>query len=114
MAGAQPERDTKRVALGAGEPLQAIEHWRAQLLKRCERQLHLRLHARHTHHAKPTRQVDGRLKQHCLPNARFAPYHQDAALPAACARKTPVKHLALAVPVEQPIDKVRSSKHLPT
>jgi hypothetical protein len=43
-ARAQAERDPKRVALRARQPLQTIEHRPAQLVKRRERQLHLRFH----------------------------------------------------------------------
>ena len=42
-AGAQPERRQKSVALRNGKTLEAIECGRAQLMKRSERKLHLRL-----------------------------------------------------------------------
>ena len=46
---AQPERDRQRVALRRREPLQPVEHRRAQLVQRGERQLHLGLDARRPH-----------------------------------------------------------------
>ncbi len=42
--GVQPERCLKRIALRTREPIKPIEQRRAQLVKRRERQLHLRLH----------------------------------------------------------------------
>src|SRR6478672_8616869 len=65
----------------------------------CERQLHLRLAARGTHHPAPRRLPDQVLEQRCLAHARFARHDQGSALTSANSFDQPVEDAALGATV---------------
>ena len=101
-ASDESERDAKRVVLGLRQTFQEVETRVAQLVNRCERELHLRLHPGRPRDPKLARSLDRVLEQRRLADARFAIHHQHAAAPPAHAVQQPVEHLALAFPADQP------------
>ena len=77
---AQPKRHAQRILLGTRQAPEPIEHRDAQLLKRGERQLHLRLDADCPQDAKVRARADRVIQQRRLAYARLAAEHEGAAL----------------------------------
>ena len=101
-ARGQAERDPQRVALRRREPVEVIQHRRAQLMQPREGQLHLRLdpgRPRHPASVRPSGQV---VQQRGLADARVAAHHQHPALTGPDRADQPVQHVALAVTAGQP------------
>jgi hypothetical protein len=98
----QSECDAKRLVLGLRETIQEVKELGTQLLKRRERELHLRIDARRPGDPKPARSLNCVLEQRGLSDARFAMHHQHNTTPAARGVQQPVEYLALALPAEQP------------
>jgi hypothetical protein len=67
-----------------------------------ERELHLRLDTRGTHHTASRRLLDQVVQQRRLAHARLAAYHQCPALTPANSFDEPVEHVALAAPAYEP------------
>ena len=90
----QPERHAERLPLRTGKPVQAIEHRRAQLLQRRERELHLRL-------ARPTARATRN------PDAASIAYSSSAVLPTPGSPRTTSTRLCPArTAVEQPLQRL--------
>ena len=68
LAGAQPERDGERFALGCGQGLHQVGDRRAELLERRVRQLHLPLDADDPQNPEVPRGLDRILEQSGLPH----------------------------------------------
>ena len=100
-ARAQAERGAQRVALRAGQGVEPVEHRRAQLLQRGERQPGLRLHARGARHLAVGRPLGHVGQQRRLADPRLAPQHQRPALAGAHRVQQPVERLALAVTAQE-------------
>ena len=99
----------ERLALRAGEPLEAIHERRAELMQPRERELHLRLDARRARDAAPRRALHQVLQQRALADAGLAAQHQRAARTRAHARHQLIQRRALAAPAEQPRPGIRST-----
>ncbi len=97
----QPERDAQRVLLGDREPVQPIQHRRAQLLQGGERKLHLRLHTDRTRNPEPRRGRDRRLNQSRLADPSLPANHEHPALAPAHHLEQPFQRLALLAPAVQ-------------
>jgi hypothetical protein len=75
--GAQSERGRERVALRDGQPLEVIEHRRAELMEAAEGELHLRLHSGSRCDA-PAVDLGGRVReQRALADARVTAQDHD-------------------------------------
>ena len=98
----QPERRGKRVALGARQTVEPIQHRRGQLLQAGERQLHLGLDSDCPHHAELRRRVDRVLQQCRLADPGLPSHHQGAALTPTDRLEEAVERLTLTAPAEQP------------
>ena len=110
----QPERHAERVPLRGGKPVQPIQHRRAQLLQRRERELHLRLHTDRPHDPEPRRGPDRGLQQRRLADPRLAAHHQHPALPTAHRLEQPLQRLALVAPVVQHLRRPLGDHAAPT
>ena len=95
-AFAESEGDGERIALGLREALHELEQGRAQVLKRCERQLHLALDANGAGDAERRARLDRVLQQGRLADTRLSVQHEDAAAAVARGVQKSVEHLALA------------------
>ena len=102
VAVAQPEGRAERVALRAGQALQAIHERRAQLLEAGERELHLGLDARRPGEGAPGRAPREVLEQRALADAGLAAQHERPARTRPHARHQLIERRALAAPAEQP------------
>ena len=71
-AGAQPEDDLERLALGGRKPAEAIEQRSAQLMEAREGQLHLGLHAHRPHDGQVRRRLDQVVQQRRLADSGLA------------------------------------------
>ena len=80
-ASLQPERHTQRIPLRTGQPVQPVEHRRAQLMQPRERELHLRLNTRNPDDPTPQRPLGHVLQKRRLADPRLAAHHQHRALP---------------------------------
>jgi len=83
------------------QPLHELEHRRAQLLKRREGELHLRLDPERPGDLKSAGSLDRVLEQRCLPDACFAIHHQHPATPASHPIQQSFERLTLVFPAEQ-------------
>ena len=101
VALAQTERGAERLALRAGEAVQAIDERRAELMQPRERELHLGLDARRPGDAAPRRAPHQILQQGALAHAGLAAQHQRAAQTLAHTRHELIQRRALAAPTEQ-------------
>jgi hypothetical protein len=99
--GAEAERGPQRVALRRRETPQAVQHRRAQLVQRRERQLHLRLDTHRAHHPAARRLPGQVLQQRRLAHPRLAPHHQSTAFTRTHSRRQPAEHAALDVAAGQ-------------
>jgi hypothetical protein len=97
----ESERDVERLVLGLRQPFPEVEERRAQLLNRCERELHLSFDPEGPADPKFGSVLHRVLEQCGLAHARLAPQHQHAAPAGAHAVQQPVERLALAFPAEQ-------------
>jgi hypothetical protein len=102
VALAQAERGAQRIALRAGEAVQAIQERRAQLLQPRVREFHLRLDAGRPGNAAPGRVLDQILQQRALAGPGLPAQHQRPARARAHARHQLIQRRALAEPAEQP------------
>ena len=100
--GAETEGGGEGVTLGRGEPVEVVEHRRAQLVEPGERQLHLRLDACRPGDATRRRARRQHVEQRRLADPGLAPQHQDAALPADDRRDEAAQDVALALAAQQP------------
>ena len=100
-ARAQAERGAQRVALGVGQRVEPVEHRRAQLLQRGERQPGLGLHARGARDAAIGRPLGHVGQQRRLADPRLAAQHQRPALAGAHRVQQPVERFALAVTAQE-------------
>jgi hypothetical protein len=98
---AQPECDFQRMALRSGKSLKAIAQRRAELMQCRECQLHLRLHARRTHHAHVRRRPDRIVQQRRLPNSCLTPQHEHIAASSPCSLTQPIEDRAFVSPTAQ-------------
>jgi hypothetical protein len=80
------------------QALQAIEHWRAQLLKPGVRKLHLGLHAGGPRHLEPGGLSDHVLQQGRLTDPGLTAYDEYPALTTADRLQQPVQYFTLAAP----------------
>ncbi len=101
-ARAHAERGPQRLQLRTRQHAQPVQQRRAQLMQPGERQLHLRLHARHPQHPAPGRLPGQVLQQRRLAHPRLAVHHQHPALTGTHRLDQPVQHAALGTPVRQP------------
>jgi hypothetical protein len=83
LPAAQPKRHAQRILLGSWQVPEPIEYRGAQLLKRGERQLHLRLNADCPQDAKVTGGADRVVQKRRLTNSRLAAEHKGPALTTA-------------------------------
>ena len=100
-AGAAAEHRRERVALRSGQPVQVVQHGRAELVQAGVGQLHLRLHAggsRDMPAGHPAGQI---AQQRALAHARLAPQNGGPAPARERVGREPVKLLALAVASEE-------------
>ena len=97
----QPEGDAQRILLRAGEPVEPVEHGRAQLMQPCEWELHLGFDARRPHDVTSRRALDAVLQQRRLADPRFAAQDQHPALTGAHASHQTIERVALAASAEQ-------------
>jgi hypothetical protein len=67
LRGCEPHR-----AARSGKTVEPVQHRRAQLMQRGERQLHLRFDARGVQNREPRRRIEQMLQQRALPDTRFA------------------------------------------
>jgi len=102
MAGGQAERAAERIALRSRQPLESIEHRRAQLMQPRESKLHLGLDTRGVSHATPRRVPADVLEQRRLAHARLPAKHERAALAGPNRLHQAVERRGLAAPAEQP------------
>ena len=93
--GVQPERCLKRIALRTREPIKPIEQRRTQLVKRRERQLHLRLHPCRTQDPQIRRRSDRIVQKRGFPHPGLASQHQRPATPSPRPIEQPIEHRAL-------------------
>ena len=100
-AGAQPERRQKSVALRTGKVLKAIEQRRAQLMKRRERELHLRLNPDRTQNSQIRRRGDRVVEKRGFPDPGLAFQHQRPASSSPRPIEQPIEHHALVSPTAQ-------------
>jgi hypothetical protein len=78
-----------------------IEHGRAQLIKRRERKLHLRLNPHRTQNTQIRRRTDRIIKQRGLPHPSLALQHQRPTPPGPRPIEQPVQHRTLVSPTAQ-------------
>jgi hypothetical protein len=88
----------ERIALRTRQPGQTIQYRGAQLVKRRERHLHLRLHTHHPQHPDVRRRLDRVLQQRRLPNPRLTTHHKHAASPTPYPCKQRLEHRAFTAP----------------
>ncbi len=100
--GTDAERGPQRLTLRDRETLDDIQHWRAQLVQRGERELHLRLDTRGTCDTASRRSGRHVVQQGRLAQARLADHYQPTTLTCANSINQPVKHVAFAAPARQP------------
>src|SRR5262249_5114771 len=79
FAGLQSQCGSQSVALGAGEPVAAIQQRFAELAKSGKRKLHLRLDAHPAGDVNARRARAEVVEQRALADARLADEHQDSA-----------------------------------
>ena len=84
VAGAQAERGRERVALRAGQPLEAVEQRRAELMKPRERELHLGLDSRRADDAAARTRAATRYSSSAVFPTPASPRSTSAALRPAC------------------------------
>jgi hypothetical protein len=99
--GTDGESGPQGIALRDRESLQAIQHRRAQLVQRGERQLHLRLDTGGAPHAAFRRLPGQVLQQRCLADTRFAMHDQCPALTCANSLNEPVKRATFGAAAHQ-------------
>jgi hypothetical protein len=100
-AGAQPERDLERVALGIRQVPEVVEARRAQLVERRERKLHLPFDPDRAGDPEVRSRLDRMVEQRGLADARLAVHREHAAVTLARRLQHAAEHLALALPTEQ-------------
>jgi hypothetical protein len=83
------------------QPLHELEHRCAQLLKRGEGELHLRLDPERPGDLKSPGSLSRVLEQRGLPDACFAMHHQHPAMPASHPVQQSVERLTLVLPTKQ-------------
>ena len=100
-AGAAAEYRRERVALRDGQPVEVIQHGRAELVQAGIGQLHLRLNADSSRDV-PARDPAGQVaQQRALAHARLAPQDGDPAPASERVGHKPVELLALAAASEE-------------
>jgi hypothetical protein len=99
--GTEAERSPQRIAQRTRETIEAIQHRRTQLMQPGERELHLRMDARSTHHPAALRLPGRVVQQRRLAHARLAGHHQHPALTRANGIDQPVKDIAFTAPACQ-------------
>ena len=102
-AVAQAERNAKRIALRAGQAVQAVQERRAQLLQSGVRQFDLGLDAGRPGNAAPGRVPHQILQQRGLADPGLAAQHQRPALTGAHAHHQLIQRGALAAAAKQPL-----------
>ena len=103
--GRRPDGQTKscprRVPLRFRQRVEAIQHWRAQLVQRGEWNLHLRLDADRAHDPESRCRVDQMLEQRRLADARVAANHEHSCFADAhCVEKLFEREALLFAPDE--------------
>ncbi|HET7136559.1 MAG TPA: hypothetical protein VFJ25_11615, partial [Casimicrobiaceae bacterium] len=83
LTGVQTERSAERVALRRGELFEAAEHWRAQCMQTCERELRLRLDTGGAKDRATLRAGRHELQERALPGPGFAAQNKHTALARA-------------------------------
>jgi hypothetical protein len=101
LSGAQPEGDAERIALGIGQRRRSVEHRRAQLLKRRERELHLPLDADGAQNPHLPCLLDCPIEQRGLPDARLSMHRHHPAVAIARGIQQAAEHLVLTLAAEQ-------------
>ena len=96
------ERNPQRISLRVGDPVEAVEHRRAQLVQTRERKLHLGLHPCGSRDTTPRRLLGDVAQQRRLADPCFAAQHQDPALPDQHVGQQSVHCLALGAPAQHP------------
>ena len=100
-AGAAAEHRRERVPLRGGQPVQVVQHGRAELVQASVDQLHLRLDADGPCDV-PASDLAGQVvQQRALAHARLAPQHGDPAPASERVGDKPVELLALAAASEE-------------
>jgi len=89
--GLQAEHGPERVALWLRQPRQGVEHRGADLVKRGEGQLHLRLHACDPYQPQVRRHPGHVVQQRALADPSLAADHHDTAAPSADLTEEPVE-----------------------
>jgi hypothetical protein len=98
---AEPERDSKRVSLRRRKAIHQLEKWRAQLLERRKRKLHVTLDPNGTGHPELPSLIDRVVEQSGLADSRLSVHHQRAPASADRPVQQSVKYLALAVSTDE-------------
>jgi hypothetical protein len=96
------ERDAQGVPLGVGDPVEAVEDRRAELVQTGERKLHLGPHHCGPRDTTPLRLLGDVAQQRRLADARLPAQHQDPALPGQDVGQQSVHCLALGAPAQHP------------
>ena len=91
----------ERRAAATGKALEAIEYGRAQLMKRSERKLHLRLNPDRTQNSQIRRRADRIVEKRGFPNPGLALHHQRPAPSSPRPIEQPIEHRALVSPTAQ-------------
>ena len=99
---AHTERSVQRVALGARQMPEPVEHRRAQRMQTGERELHLGLDACRSGYPASLRCRRQMPQQSGLADSRLAAEDEHATLTRAHSRDESIQHVALAVTVEEP------------
>ena len=100
--GTETQRSPQRITRQNRETIDVIQHRRAQLLQRGEREFHLRLDTRSPRYAAIRRRPPGQVvQQRCLAHTRLVAHHKCSALTRPDSIDQPVQHAALAAPARQ-------------
>ena len=98
---AQPKGDRQGIPLRPGQPIEPIEYWRAELMKRGIGQLPLGFHPRHKDDRQIRCRADGIVQERRLPDPGFTPDDERASASNPRVREQPVKRCALVVSTDQ-------------
>ena len=100
-AGAAPEHRRERVALRGGQPVEAVQHGRAELVEAGVGQFHLRFDASGPRDVPPGDPAGQVAQQRALAHPRLAPQHGHPAPPGERVGDKPVERLTLAAASEE-------------
>ena len=100
-AGAAAEHRRERVALRDGQPVEVVQHGRAELVEAGVGQLHLRLDAGGSRDVPAGQPVGQVVQQRALAHARLAPQDGDPAPAGERVGHEPVERLTLAAASEE-------------